>query len=189
MEPVQASFAPQAPQAGSPGVQVVAARAPQMVAMPMGGMPTMGAPMGPMAMPMAPMAPMMQYGPAPMPVAPMGPVCGTAMAAAAVAAGNDAAVHAPTPPLRPLKFSGMRDGQPVFQHMQASQTVSDVRPTPAGGLVEITPHGYMQLPYVMLPVQPLQPQPAACASGPPPHAGQFSAAQYPRNGVMHVAAP
>ena len=55
--------------------------------------------------------------------------------------------------------------------------------------MEITPHGYMQLPYVMLPVQPVQPQqPAACASGPPPHAGQFSA-QYPRNGVMHVAAP
>eukprot|EP00320_Phaeocystis_rex_P021377 CAMPEP_0119070630 /NCGR_PEP_ID=MMETSP1178-20130426/42852_1 /TAXON_ID=33656 /ORGANISM="unid sp, Strain CCMP2000" /LENGTH=139 /DNA_ID=CAMNT_0007052483 /DNA_START=89 /DNA_END=508 /DNA_ORIENTATION=+ len=105
-----------------------------------GGTATMQAPMQPSRMqpiqaPMQPMhAPMLPMQ------APMQPM----------------QAQAPQAPLRPLKFVGMSgDGQPVFQQLTNSSPVFDVLPTSTGGLAQMTQHGMLQLPYVILPMPPM----------------------------------
>ena len=62
--------------------------------------------------------------------------------------------HGPPPPdMHPLRFVGMNNGQPIFQHIDNAPAEPDIFPSGGGGLVRKTPHGILQLPYVLLPSQ------------------------------------
>ena len=59
----------------------------------------------------------------------------------------------PPPEMHPLKFVGMNNGQPIFQHIDNAPADVDIFPSASGGLVRKTAHGILQLPYVLLPSQ------------------------------------
>ena len=73
------------------------------------------------------------------------------------AAQQQATAQQPAPqataPMQPLTFLGMKSGQPIFQHMDTAPTDPDIFPIESGGLVRKTPHGILQLPYVLVPIQ------------------------------------
>jgi len=73
---------------------------------------------------------------------------------------------APPTVLRPLKFLGMDNGMPVFEHIDEAPAEPGISPSPRGGeLIRQTPHGFMQLPYVLLPgTTHLMDRPSASAS-------------------------
>jgi len=73
---------------------------------------------------------------------------------------------APPTVLRPLKFLGMDNGMPVFEHTDKAPAEPGISPSPRGGeLIRQTPHGFMQLPYVLLPgTTHLMDRPSASAS-------------------------
>ena len=115
--------------------------------MPMGGQMSMT----PMPMPMQ--MPMTAAGQQPMPVAPSNQ---QHMQQPPVAAGGQqmtAATPAQQAPLRPLRYIGMRDGQPIFQLLHTDKPEHNVKTTPTGELMYTTKHGMMALPYVQLPCQ------------------------------------
>ena len=53
--------------------------------------------------------------------------------------------------MQPLRFLGMRNGRPTFERMASAPTAPNIVPTANGGIVQTTPHGYVSLPYVLLP--------------------------------------